>query len=114
MLIITSPGIPPFLPALPFPFTPSLSPSYAPGGITVVFFTLLRTSPAPLQVWQGFFIILPEPRHVWHVVVEFIIMPRARLCVVTVPEPPHVWQVSGTDPAAAPEPEHTSQVSILL
>ena len=107
-----SPAGPPLRPAPPWPRRETAWPSSMPAGMVTISFFCRRTLPAPLQVLQGWWMILPVPRHLGQVVVVEKAKPPPPRWMRTVPLPWQSGQISAVVPGAQPLPLHTSHCSV--
>src|SRR5215207_9106004 len=84
-------------------------PSCTPAGMRTVTTRLRNCRPVPPQLKQCSLTTLPRPRQFGQVVTMRNIPPKP--CCATRPCPPHCTQTIGDDPALAPVPLQTSQLS---
>ena len=109
MITYRSPGCPPRNPPSPSPATLSRDPVSTPGGICILRFFSALILPCPWHALQGFLIVWPSP------------LQEGQLCLTlknpcdmdTCPLPLQREQVSLSEPASHPFPEHFLQVSSL-
>src|SRR5579871_6734114 len=80
-------------------------PSSTPAGTLTDSVRSLVTRPEPAHLSHGFSIVCPRPWHEGQV----RSMAKKPCCALTRPWPPQVLQVTGLEPARAPEPAQASQ-----
>src|SRR4051812_32560620 len=95
------------MPLSPSPLKRNCVPLSTPGGTLTSSLRLTTVRPEPRQLLHGFLMIVPCPRH-WGQVDAMEKKPCER---TTWPRPPHAVQVSAVDPACAPRPSQSLQVS---
>ena len=79
-------------------------PSSMPAGMSTLTVRLRRTMPLPLQVGQGWAMVLPLPPHSGQVVWDCMVPKGVREVCTTVPLPWQREQVSAVVPSAQPLP----------
>src|SRR5271170_7932373 len=82
-------------------------PSSTPAGTLTESVRSLVTRPAPEHLSHGFSIVCPRPLQEGQV----RSMAKKPCCARTRPWPPQVLQVTGLEPARAPEPAQASQAT---
>ncbi len=95
------------MPASPSPVRRMRVPSSTPAGTLTDSVRSRVTRPDPAHLSHGLSIVCPRPWQVGQV----RSMAKKPCWARTRPWPPHVRQVTGFEPARAPEPEHASQVT---